>query len=176
MSVEYVEGDLFAHLNNNTEPDRHYVVPHVCNDVGAYGAGFVVPLAKHFPEARLRYLAWAKDKVEDRSGEFRLGSTQFVTVRTTPLVTVCQMVAQHQTGGVRPLRYNHLAKCMEAVAQTALGLHRASIWCPLFGAGLAGGNWDFIVALIEDSWVRRGLPVRVFYLPDKVPPGWAPPA
>jgi hypothetical protein len=73
-------------------------------------------------------------------------------------------------GGVRPLSYTHLAICMEEVAynvKVSVDLKDAEeieIVCPRFGSALAGGNWEFIKELINDSWVRRGLTVKVFYL------------
>jgi hypothetical protein len=38
------------------------------------------------------------------------------------------------------------------------------IQCPLMGAGLAGGDWNTISALIEANLILRGFPVEVYVL------------
>ena len=54
--LSYVEGDLFDFLN----ADHHVMIAHVCNDKGAWGSGFVVPLAKKYPTTRQEYINWYK--------------------------------------------------------------------------------------------------------------------
>lgn len=165
MPLKYVEGDLFAGIY---EPKEHMtLIAHVCNDLGVMGAGFVVPLGKTFPLARQAYL-------EDmKANKYGLGDTQFVTVvpdEECGGITVCNMVAQHGIGGKRPLRYNSLSKCMDAVAKFAReDFPDSKIICPAFGSGLAGGDWSFIEHLIQDCWLDAGIDVTVFYLPNNAP-------
>ena len=66
--MKYVEGDLFAHVPT---PDTITIVAHVCNNIGAWGAGFVVPLGRRYPNAKQLYHA--------ASADLKLGWTQFVT-------------------------------------------------------------------------------------------------
>lgn len=172
MKISYVEGDLFQHIFA-IKDNRPIAIPHVCNDIGAWGAGFVVPLATHFPVTREAYIKWHKAKINE-DGQFALGNTQFVRVQ--PTITVCNMVAQHDLGGVRPLRYHHLAKCMSDVADRMKNPPVAEIHCPMFGSMLSGGNWLFIEELIQDCWLEQGIPVTVYYLPGKYPANWTPPA
>lgn len=187
--VRYVEGDLFRHLS---DVGGKVYVPHVVNSVGAWGAGFVIPLGRQYPKAREAYLAWAKKSPAPEGvtyplegSDFRLGRTQFVQVDDR--VTVCNMVAQEGTGGVRPLRYNALARCLDQVGELVHDTASAgmtdytqepvvpTILAPMFGAGLAGGDWLYIQDLIEDCWVRRWIPVTVCWLPGTTPAGWGPP-
>lgn len=179
MKALYVEGDLFTLA---PKAGGTVAIPHVCNDVGAWGAGFVVPLANKYPQSRASYLAWFKGDAPEScvylgGPQFALGNTQMIAVASDPDVLVCNMIAQHRTGGVRPLRYNALAACMESVGRELKNHYpEPSIHAPLFGAGLAGGNWDFIEKLIEDCWLSRDVPVTIYYLRDKLPPGWSPPS
>jgi hypothetical protein len=53
---------------------------------------------------------------------------------------------------------------------------QGQIICPMFGSGLAGGDWNFVEKLIEDCWLRRDIPVTVCYLPQFLPSNWSPPA
>ena len=149
--INYVEGDLFEGIKKSKCKGTIFI-PHVCNDKGAWGAGFVLPLAKYFPQARESYL---------KCGPV-LGLVDYVTIvdKTKNHIDyiICNMVAQ-TLGGERPLFYNHLVKCMEKVRQCLdIG---DEIHAPQFGAGLAGGNWHFIEKLIEDCWLRIQNPPKV---------------
>jgi len=169
--LSYREGDLFARIKGL----GRVVIPHVCNNVGAWGAGFVVPLGKAFPKARKDYLEWHRDRQTSCHTAFVLGSTQFVTVDDENLVVVANMIGQGRIGRGRPPRYNALVHCMEDVADFVLsedvGPSSYEIHCPLFGSGLAGGDWSFIRELIEDCWVRLGIGVTAYYLPGQLPEG-----
>lgn len=178
MTIKYVEGDLFGPLLASREMAT-IILPHVCNDKGAWGAGFVVPLGRTFPKAKEEYTNWAKhqDLYEDMEQfPFKMGETQFVEVRTgePPMIFVCNMVAQ-TLGGKRPLFYNHLARCMDSVANFAPRQSNPRIVAPMLGAQLAGGRWDFVEELIGDCWLRLGIPVTIHYLPGQTPDGWVPP-
>lgn len=185
-SIKYVEGDLFQPITEeiaseasyratfgSTKLHPTYLVPHVCNDRGAWGAGFVVPLGKHFPAIRQKYLEWSAGNPPAAATYpggmgFRLGHTQVIEAHGNPRVIVFNMVAQEGVGAPRPLRYNALAACMDHVAEWKKHTE-GEIRCPLFGAGLAGGNWQFIEELIKDCWLRRGIKVTVYYLPGTFP-------
>lgn len=187
MKIEYVSGDLFG----PTKADMGVnIITHIVNSKGAWGAGFVIPLGKNFPVSEQAYKAWSgKHNASGNAIEvpnkavwhppYELGQVQFVQVRDTPLLLVANMLAQ-RLGGDRPLYYNHLVHCMEEVGKYATRIRErhdceVTIRCPLFGSGLAGGNWDFIEKLIEDCWLNLNLPVVAYYLPDALPTGWNPP-
>ena len=169
MTPTCQHGDLFENIAAITEP---IVIPHVCNDIGRWGSGFVVPLGKKYPTTREAYLEWYREWYRDDNAPsshlFQLGETQFIHVASN--IVVANMVAQHGVrgaGGDRPLRYNALAKCMDSVGRYVRPQHlqpNYEIHCPMFGAGLAGGNWDFIEQLIQDCWVKRDIKVTVHYL------------
>lgn len=152
MNIIYRQGDLFKFLNGS---QNTIYIPHVCNDCGKWGSGFVVPLGKIFPDAKESYLKWSKKQT------FGLGKTRFVTVQDVPKIVVANMVAQ-TLGGKRPLFYNHLVECMETVAVQVLAEANVEIFAPKFGSCLAGGNWDFIAELIRDIWIYRGIQTTIF--------------
>lgn len=175
--MKFVEGDLFLALEGLNPLDK-VIVPHVCNSHGVMGSGFVVPLAKHYPQVKAAYLEWSQheehSEVWDESDKFALGETQIVVAKEKPEILFANMVAQI-LGGERPLHYNHLSKCMDYVAYAAK-YNKSRIIAPLFGAGLAGGDWKIIEKLIEDCWLRPGLDVTIHYIKTNMPPGWTPPA
>jgi hypothetical protein len=147
--IRYVCGDLFK-----LAPKKNILIPHVCNNARAWGAGFVLPLAKHYPQSRNFYM---------QAERLTLGETQFVAC--VGGVYVANMVAQ-TLSGERPLRYNSLAKCMDEVAHFMVDYTNIScIHAPAFGSALAGGNWKFIAELIEDCWLCDNINVNIYYLP-----------
>lgn len=158
--INYIEGDLFAAIKAKPA-NTPIIVPHICNNKGGWGAGFVVPLGKHYPAAKANYLR----------SKMRLGSVGFTQCNN---VLICNMVAQ-ELGGDRPLYYNHLARCMDKVAYK-MGGYPYEIHAPAFGSGLAGGDWDIIKELIEDCWIRKCTPasINIYYLPGTFLPPDAP--
>jgi hypothetical protein len=162
--INFQEGDLFEAIETVDHP---VMIPHVCNNIGAWGSGFVVPLGQKYPESRKAYLELAKIQT------LFLGETHFVKV--TPNVVVANMVAQTGVSRtIRALRYPALVKCMQQVAEEALKIPNCQIHTPLFGAGLAGGNWLFIEELIKDCWEEQGILVNVHYLRNFLPEGFDP--
>lgn len=162
--INYVNGDLFAEV---TKIETPVVISHVVNCKGGWGSGFVVPLGRHFPLSKEKYLEWY---AEGKNVDFKLGEVQFVNVSEQPQITVANMVAQ-TLGGKRPLFYNELAKCMDRVArymEFSAG-PGAQIVAPMFGSKLAGGDWNFVEELITDCWLKRDIPVTIFYLLDNIP-------
>jgi O-acetyl-ADP-ribose deacetylase (regulator of RNase III) len=132
-----VKGDALGH-----EMDRRpLIIAHVVNDVGGWGRGFVVPLAKRWPQARSAYKrGWRKH---------RLGDVQYVEVEDT--VTVANMFAQHGLGrGQRRLRYGALRAALQDVAKYARN-KGARIQMPKVGCGLAGGRWDTVRGIVEEE-------------------------
>ncbi len=83
--IKYVIGD--ATLPQGSDPK---VIVHCCNDIGGWGAGFVLALSKQWPFSEDAYRQWARaqhnpvdhlfpDRCET-SGPFKLGEVQFVLV------------------------------------------------------------------------------------------------
>lgn len=171
-NIEYVEGDLFGPIAENKDPNP-IIIPHIVNSLGAWGKGFVVPLGRAYPTSRQNYMSWFNGTLQkvNATGRFGLGQTQFVNIDDK--VFVANMVAQ-SLGGPRPLFYNHLSRCMDAVTafvkeRNDAREHAARIICPAFGSGLAGGDWSFIEQLIQDCWLQNNIPVTVYYLSGTLP-------
>lgn len=155
-----VKGDLFKNI-----PPKCCIIPHICNNIGAFSSGFVVPLGKYFPKAKSTYLdgmPWV------------LGDVQFVECGLTKVkipngfaysnVRVANMIAQHGVGMQNgpPIRYISLLKCMDKVKRFAK-LHRIdTIIAPKFGSCRAGAKWELIEEFIKEVW--GDLDVTIFEL------------
>lgn len=157
MKIKYQIGDLFEFIDSFK---YEIIIPHIVNIKNCWGAGFVIPLARKWPQAKSIYHSTCGlyNNYDDL-----LGEVQCVYVRQPPnSILVAHMFAQ-TLGGKRPLFYNALYKCMDNVAVRAKKIG-AVIIAPMFGSGLAGGNWSFIKELIEDCWLTQGIPVTIFKL------------
>lgn len=129
------------------------IIPHVCNNIGLFGAGFCHAVRNEYPVVASNYELLGK--------KIKLGYVQYVKVIEDPTykheLIFANMIAQNGTIGknnFRPLNYESLVRCMINVRETIKGLdkEKTEIHCPRFGSGLAGGNWNFIEDLIEDIW------------------------
>lgn len=169
--IQYKIGNLFELL---PEDNTVKIIAHIVNSIGAWGSGFVLPLAKAYPIAEQKYRQWHKDGQcfskwcfgGSEDVRFGLGNVQFVGCINN--VAVANMIGQEGVGmdnGNPPIRYSALATCMKNVARVAKGLD-AEIHAPKFGAGLAGGNWDFIETLIKECWCDLDIPVTIYSLEE----------
>ena len=176
--IEYIKGDLFDSLVDETD---NIILPHICNDIGTMGAGFVVPLNRHFPGIRQIYQEWhggnkiARSATPENSplymleysgnsfgnDDMKLGSVQFVSSPIKPKITVANMIGQSDVVSrvpvssdvlIRPpIRYGALRRAMRHVVNFAENYNIKKIWAPKFGSGLAGGDWDIVKEIITEE-------------------------
>lgn len=144
MAINYVKGDA---TNPVGEAPRVKIIVHVCNDIGAWGAGFVLAISKKWKEPEQQYRSIPKDKLN-------LGMVQFVQVKEN--LVVANMIAQHnigfdKTNGTRPIRYTAIEECLNKVyeaVKTDSRMKNASVHMPRIGCGLAGGTWDRVEPIV----------------------------
>lgn len=147
--INYVTGDATA-----PQGDGIKIICHICNDIGAWGAGFVLALSEKwkFPEDFYR-----------ARQTYSLGEVDILSVEDD--IFVANMVAQHGTSpnseGISPIRYVALIEALEKVNKLAKEIN-ASLHMPRIGAGLAGGDWNAIETIIERV---VEVPVTVYDLP-----------
>lgn len=143
------------------------IIVHVCNDLGVWGAGFVLAVSKRWPAVKQRYQAWHAGRSENSEPPFELGAVQFVEVE--PGLQVANVIGQR---GIRrassapaPVRYEAIAAGLRRVAEEAL-LAQASVHMPRIGCGLAGGDWAKVEVILERELAALGVPVHVYDLPE----------
>lgn len=149
--INYVNGDA-------TQPigDSKKFIVHVCNDVGAWGAGFVLALSKRWKEPEENYRAMKN---------YILGDISVIPVEDD--IYVVNMIAQESTisrnknSNIPPVRYIAIEKGLEKLA-TALLISGGSVHMPMIGSGLAGGNWSIIEKIIEVTLCEKNIPVTVY--------------
>ena len=137
------------------------IIPHICNNFGGWSAGFVVALSKKWRAPEESYRKWHAD-----GDGFELGRSRLVPVEDD--IQVCNMIAQigHiPLSGMPPIRYFALGSCLNNVAAVA-GVLGASVHMPRIGCGLAGGKWEVVEAIIEETLVSQGIDVYVYDLEE----------
>lgn len=147
-TITFVEGDATAPVGPGVK-----IIAHVCNNVGAWGRGFVLAVSRKWPQAEQQYLALPK---------YVLGDVQLVQVE--PEIFVANCIAQHglrKTASGPPIRYRALEKCLEYVGTKAIEVG-ATVHMPRIGCGLAGGRWERIEPFIVRQLTVRDVSVTVY--------------
>jgi O-acetyl-ADP-ribose deacetylase (regulator of RNase III) len=161
-TLRFVEGDATA-----PSAAGNKIVAHVCNDIGGWGAGFVLAVSRRWPGPEADYRSWHAARA---TNDFRLGAVRLVAVDSN--VWVANMVAQRdirRRAGVPPIRYDAVEACLVALSSRARDLE-ASVHMPRIGCGLAGGTWDRIEPLVRRALVEGGVDVTVYDLPQRPRP------
>lgn len=170
--ITYLVGDA-------TEPQgkHHIIIAHICNDIGAWGAGFTRALSQKYPQAALEYKVWFRTTAHAHMPftsdmPFALGHVQFVHIHRCKVpegiatIQIANMIAQRGVRGPEnpiPIRYTALVKCLTDLQERAL-LYQASVHMPRIGCGLAGGEWSKVEPLIRDQLCDYDIPVFVYDL------------
>lgn len=167
IPIKYVIGDA-------TEPQGpgRRIIAHVCNDMGAWGAGFVLALSAKDAAPMFSYRDWyahRKNKVLNElngTPSFGLGEIMFTPFLTDSDVFVCNMIAQNgqrASAVTIPLNYEALRQCLSELMRKAV-VAGASVHMPRIGCGLAGGTWDKVAPIIQRELSAYNVPVTVYDL------------
>ena len=135
-----IDGDLIL-LGKSGHFD---VIAHGCNCMNTMGAGLAAAIRAHFP------VAHAADHATIPGDRAKLGTctAAAVTIGAHELHIVNAYTQFHHSGHGVLVDYAAVRTCMQWIrdrhAQRRIGL-------PLIGAGLAGGDWPTIEAIIADE-------------------------
>jgi O-acetyl-ADP-ribose deacetylase (regulator of RNase III) len=143
MKIEYRKGDLFS--------TDIYTIIHGCNAQGVMGSGVAKIVREQFP--------YAYDEYVERHSETGLILGDFICVPATNIVTKEQKMIVHAITqnlfGKDEQRY----VSYDAVAEAMYNINRqwknhsteTHVAMPQIGAGLGGGDWRVIEAIIESE-------------------------
>ena len=136
--INYIKGDA-----TNPVGDGKKIICHICNNYGAWGAGFVLALSKKWSYPEEYYKAMKN---------YVLGNVVVLQVEND--IYVANMIAQHgikpDANGKPPIRYDALKASLSKVNKIAVEMN-ATVHMPKIGAGLAGGDWNTIERIILDT-------------------------
>jgi len=142
--INYINGDATAPVGEGVK-----IIPHVCNNINRWGAGFVMALSRKWDEPQKQY-----HQMSQHLGETRL-------VKVSEDIYVANMIGQSGTispENPNPVDYNAIRIALMSVNQSAIRLG-ASIHAPKFGSDLAGSDWNIIEKIIEET---MDVPVTVY--------------
>lgn len=139
MKIIYKKGDV-------TEATEG-VFMHGCNCQGVMGSGVAKTVREKFPEAYKRYVDLCLHFARSER-ECLLGDVQGVTCDD---VVVLNAFTQEDFGYGRQIDYEAMFVALEDVNECALRHGWAAVAMPRIGAGLGGGNWRIIEAMIEET-------------------------
>lgn len=158
--ITYIKG-------NATQPRGagEKLLAHIVNDkASTWGGGFAFVVRKTWPLVQEDFKRWATEK-----SHFVLGNIHISPVNES--LRICHMIAQHGYGPspTPRIRYDALRKCLEALRAEALP-RTLSVHMPFIGTGQAGGSWEIVSELVENSLSQSGVPVLVYQLPNAALP------
>lgn len=155
------------------QPGPNFIV-HVCNNIGAWGAGFVMAISRRWSEPQRIF-----ELVHPQLGDIQIVPVHVTSETVDGLqfsVSVVNMVAQHGIGRFgggtdgtekhpyaghedlidrdHPLQYAVLEHCLEKVYDH-VRMVRGSVHMPRIGCGLAGGSWDRVDAILHKMPLKR---------------------
>ena len=142
--LEYINGDA-TYPELQIKWRKNIIIAHICNDIGRWGSGFVLAVSKRWKKPEKEYYSIC---------EYNLGDVQYVNVEEN--ITVANMIAQRSVRDYTtknyppPIRYEMLRQCLVDVNNKAM-YSEAEIHMPKIGAGLAGGDWNIIETIINET-------------------------
>ena len=141
MKIEYRKGDLF-------QTSIHTIV-HGCNAQGVMGSGIARIVKERYTEAYDRY---RNDWQHCLNGELPMGVISVVPSKDKLIINA---ITQRYYGrdGKRYVSYDAISDCMRKINQSLVPLFKVEpiIAMPQIGAGLGGGDWNVIEAIIESE-------------------------
>lgn len=136
MKINYVFGDATKPQGNGVK-----IIPHIVNDEGRWGAGFVLAISNRWKTPEQFYRAMP---------EYILGDARIINVDDD--IWVANMVGQHTISydeqGLPPIRYDAVREALSKVNAIALEMN-ATLHMPRIGCGLAGGCWEEIEKILN---------------------------
>lgn len=158
--IHYIIGD--ATLPIETEAENRLIV-HCCNTLGAWGAGFVVPLGRRYPLAKEEY----KKFINENKGKSILGEVNEVPVGKHLYIEnlMGQSFLRKKPNGEIPCNYI----AIETGFLNIIKKHKEnfSVHMPRIGCGLAGGDWKTIENIIQRTFVDiANVDVYIYDLKD----------
>lgn len=145
MQIEYIKGDLFQ------TPIK--VIVHGCNAQGVMGSGVAKIIREKYPKAYERY----RYQFEERGG-LKLGDVIAVSCGDRindpdNYKIIVNAITQDMYGrdGKRYVSYDAVAESMSKINRFFEIYGISAVAMPQIGAGLGGGDWNVIAAIIESE-------------------------
>lgn len=149
--IEYIKGDLFT-------TDCKYIA-HGVNCQGVMGSGVAKIVREKYPECFKAYHECVKSHYQTSDSGVLLGR---IVEWTDGNIHILNCFTQDYYGqnGERFVSYDGVERCFRII--TLNNIHELAM--PKIGAGLGGGDWGVIEAIINATLIRNGVKVKVYEL------------
>lgn len=139
MITKYVKGDLFK--------TPLLVIAHGCNAQGVMGSGVAKIVKDKYPEAYKAYKERYDSATDKHLSALPLGD---MSVSNSNGLMIVNMVTQKNYGrdGERYVSYDAVSACFSSLNRYFKG---TAVAIPKIGAGLGGGDWNVIEAIINSE-------------------------
>lgn len=157
MITRYIIGDI-------TETELKYIA-HGVNCQNKMGSGVAKALFTAIPAVKREYHDYCRyDKPEDLLGRVNI-VPDYLSSRD---ITVFNMFTQLNYGydGNKYVNYGAIVRCFDQLANKIKWMKGKTIAIPKIGCGLAGGDWNIVEQLINDT-VGDELEIWVYELEEK---------
>lgn len=159
--IKYKLGDV-----TNPEVTKPTIIVHCCNDIGVMGGGVAAALRNKWPRVYVQYENWYHAHKGFGRKQLVLGQVQYVAVETN--LWVCNLIGQRDVQsyeGLPPIRYEAIREGLRRISTFLKESNKTfEIVMPRIGAGLAGGEWGKISAIVNEE--LKDLDVVVY---DNIP-------
>lgn len=128
--IKYIKGNLFA--------SNPKLIVHGCNAQNIMGSGFALQIKQRYPDCFISY----------KNSILKLGENHIWTSQDNS-VTIINAITQNLFGstGAKFVKYDAVDQCMQHLSVDFT--HVELISMPKIGAGLGGGDWNVIEAIIN---------------------------
>lgn len=135
--VKHIIGDLVR------DSADYQVIGHGCNCFCTMGAGIAPQIKAKFPEA------YEVDCATIKGDKNKLGTITYTVIQDTPIiVNLYSQYGYARQHGEVALDYKALRSSLKLMKEKFSGKTMALPW---IGAGLAGGDWNVILRIIEEE-------------------------
>lgn len=137
------------------------VIAHCANCFNTMKSGVAKSIVADYPTAELA------DKRTIKGDHSKMGHfTQVYNSITEQYIFNLYGQYNYGTDSVK-VDYSMLTRAMTGMAIFLQGKNITSIGLPKLGCGLAGGDWDKVVSIIESTLETRGFDVTIYVLDEK---------
>lgn len=168
MEIKYIKGDATSPI---IVDGKKSLIVHCVNTLGAWGKGFVVPLGKKYPQSRKVYDEFIH-RYKDGIYKELLG-TICIAMNVADNIDVINIFGQERIypiikNGEKliPLDYNALRKGFIKIVNDYCPLLETpiTVHMPRIGCGLAGGDWNVVEKIINETLISKGIELFVYDL------------
>ena len=154
--INYESGDILDWA------DKVDVIGHQVNCFGVMGGGLALQIANKWPQVLTEYRSYIKKCLEIATRNNLLGTCHAVEIKGRKKCWIANIFGQYDVGGGLQTNYEALHKALKHLKRIMDAYGLTSIALPVrLGCGLAGGDWNVVLAMIDDVFGKSTIQVTL---------------